>query len=79
RTQDALSAGDDVERGLVLWASLQGVAQTRKLERWAFPGLDADRLAERLALTLFVGWGAEPSRAREALARAHEIGRADRS
>lgn len=73
REGGALGPGDDVERALVLWASLQGVAQTRKLERWKVPGLSAEVLAEQLVRTLLVGWGAEPARAREALARAAEV------
>lgn len=73
RESGALGAGDDVERALVLWASLQGVAQTRKLERFGIPGLSTDRIAEQLVRTLLAGWGAEPARAREALARAAEI------
>lgn len=73
RSERALGDGDDGERALVLWASLQGVAQTRKLERWGVPGLELDRLADALVRALLVGWGAEPARAREALARAVEI------
>lgn len=71
--EGALSAGDDVERALLLWASLQGIAQAKKLERWGIPGLDTDRLGDRMVATLLVGWGADPGRAREALARAREI------
>lgn len=73
RTERALSEGEDVERALVLWASLQGIAQTRKLERWGVPGLASDALADALVRALLVGWGAEPSRAKESLARAAEI------
>jgi AcrR family transcriptional regulator len=69
----ALDEGDPIERGLVLWASLQGIAQTRKLERWGIPGLSSARLADAAIRALLVGWGAEPARAREALARAAEI------
>lgn len=73
RAERALAEGDDLERGLVLWASLQGIAQTRKLEKWGVPGLASDRLAEALVRALLVGWGADPARAGEALARAAEL------
>ncbi|WP_236516435.1 TetR/AcrR family transcriptional regulator [Sandaracinus amylolyticus] len=73
REAGALGAGDDLERAILLWTSLTGLAQAKKLERWGVPGLDVDALTERLVVTLLVGWGAEPARAREALARAAEI------
>lgn len=73
REAGALGEGSDVERALVLWTSLQGLLQSRKLERWGIPGLDVDALTERLVESLLVGWGAEASRAREAIARAAEI------
>lgn len=77
RTAGALGDGDDVQRGLLLWASLSGVTQTRKLERWGVPGLSTDMLAEQLITTLLVGWGADGTRAREAIARAKELAHVD--
>lgn len=73
RAAGALAAGDDLERALLLWSSLQGLAQARKLERWGIPGLDVDALTERMIVTLLSAWGAEPARAREALARATDV------
>lgn len=77
RAAGALSAGDDIERGLLLWASLSGVAQTRKLERWGVPGLSTDHLSEALVTTLLVGWGADRQGAEQAIARAKELVRVD--
>lgn len=73
RTSDALDAGNDVERALVLWASLTGVTQTRKLERWQIPGLSTDALADQLMRALLVGWGADPKKAKDAIARATRL------
>jgi len=73
RASGALDAGQDMERGLVLWASLSGVAQTRKLERWQVPGLTTDALADHLVRTLLVGWGADPKKAKDAVTRASKL------
>ncbi len=73
RDSGALDAGNDVERALVLWASLTGIAQTRKLERWQIPGLSADALADQLVRTLLVGWGADPRKAKDAITRAARL------
>ncbi len=67
---DALDRGHAGERALMLFAALSGAAQMRKLERWNVPGLVTDRIASELVRTLLIGWGAEPARAKEALARA---------
>lgn len=71
--EGALADGDAAQRALVLWAALQGVAQTKKLERWGVPGLSGDALADETVRALLVGWGAEAARVREARARASEI------
>lgn len=73
RSAGAIEAGNDVERGLVLWASLTGIAQTRKLERWQVPGLRTDALADQLVRTLLVGWGADSKKVKDAVARAKKL------
>ena len=73
RQAGVLGAGHDLERGLVLWASLSGIAQTRKLERWQVHGLSADALADELVTTLLVGWGADPKKTNDAMARAKKL------
>ncbi len=70
RQAGALAPGDDAQRGLVLWASLVGIEQTRKLERWQVPGLRAGALADQLVRTLLIGWGASPEATDDAMARA---------
>lgn len=72
RDAGGLAAGDDLERAWLLWSSLSGLVQAKKLARWGLPGFDFDALSERLVVTLLVGWGAEAARAREAWARAGE-------
>lgn len=73
RVAGALATGNDVERGLVLWAALSGVAQTRKLERWQVPGLDTDVLTDHLVRTLLIGWGADAKTTDDAIARAKTL------
>jgi AcrR family transcriptional regulator len=73
RMARVLSTGDDVERGLVLWASISGVSQTRKLERWNIPGLRTDAIADSLVHALLVGWGADAKHVKRALARADRL------
>lgn len=73
REAGALGPGADFERAWLLWSSLSGLTQTKKLARWGVPGLELDALGERLVASLLVGWGAEPARAREAWARAGEV------
>ncbi|MFW6051125.1 MAG: TetR/AcrR family transcriptional regulator [Myxococcota bacterium] len=70
-TATALAAGDPRHRALVLWASVHGVLQLRKLERFHMAGMHAAALAEEATRTLLLGWGADPERLRraEALAR----------
>jgi hypothetical protein len=68
-----LASGDDVERGLVLWAVLSGVVQTRKLERWQVPGLDTDALTDHLVRTLLIGWGADAKKTEDAITRAKKL------
>lgn len=70
-----LRDGNAAQRALVAWAALQGVLQTRKLERnepedaRRAAGLDAEELARELLDTLLVGWGARA----ESIARARRL------
>lgn len=52
----ALDPGEGARRALVMWASLHGVLQLRKLERFGVP--PARGLAEDLMVGLLSGWGA---------------------
>ena len=54
----ALGPGDESGRAVTIWASLQGVVQTRKLARHATARIDSTRIARGLLATLLVGWGA---------------------
>jgi AcrR family transcriptional regulator len=56
----ALDPGDAFHRAMVCWASVHGVLQLRKLERFGGPGLQARRLARELGHALLIGWGARP-------------------
>ncbi|MCF8469346.1 MAG: TetR/AcrR family transcriptional regulator [Parvibaculum sp.] len=56
-----LTPGNALERALVLWAGLHGLAQLRKLNRLT-PGLfHVETLIRQLVETLLAGWGAEPA------------------
>ena len=65
----ALSAGDAMERTVLLAASLNGVLQISKLARWDASLLDGPRLARRLVDDLLAGMGADP----HVLERGHEV------
>jgi AcrR family transcriptional regulator len=56
----ALGPGDATRRALSSWASLHGVLQLRKLERFGVPGLDTRTLALELGHSLLTAWGATP-------------------
>lgn len=56
--QGAFSEGNHVERVMLLWASLHGVMQSRKLARFAPDMLQRDRLVPALSCTMMQGWGA---------------------
>lgn len=73
RLAGALDDGDDLERVLVLWASLSGTAFARKLERWQVPGLEASSLSTSLLRSLLRGWGADGGRVDEAIERASAL------
>jgi len=57
----ALVPGDASERAVALWASLQGVVQTRKLARSGPDRIDPTRIARSLVPSLLVGWGGDPA------------------
>ena len=65
----ALSAGDAMQRTVILAASLNGVLQVSKLARWDADLLDGARLARRLVDDLLLGMGADPS----LLAQGHDV------
>ena len=66
----ALTAGDPLRRTLVLWTSMQGALQLRKLERFAPGGPEASALLDEVVSTLLVGWGATPREVTAARQRA---------
>jgi AcrR family transcriptional regulator len=55
----ALAEGDPARRTLVLWTSVQGALQLRKLERFEVGALDASAVLGEAVTTLLVGWGAD--------------------
>ena len=54
----ALEAGPPLDRAVVFWSALQGLAQNEKLQRVAPRQLDGARLVPELITTLLRGWGA---------------------
>lgn len=62
----ALSTDDAFDRTLVLWSSLQGIAQLGKLARFDPRRFDPRRLGERAVFDLLSGWGASGAALREA-------------
>lgn len=69
----ALSPGDPARRTLVLWTSVQGALQLRKLERFPLGALDASALLVEAVSTLLIGWGAPADDARAMHARAQQL------
>jgi AcrR family transcriptional regulator len=69
----ALTDGDPLRRTLVLWTSMQGALQLRKLERFAPGGPGASVFLEETVSTLLVGWGATPREVTAARQRAHAL------
>jgi AcrR family transcriptional regulator len=66
----ALAPGKAEQRAVVLWGSLQGVMQLRKLERFAVPAFAHAELTATTVHTLLSGWGADPAQLKEARKRA---------
>jgi hypothetical protein len=69
----ALEPGPADRRAYVLWSSLQGVMQLRKLARFGLAAMQPDAMCRELYETLLSGWGAEPPHVSEALERAREL------
>jgi AcrR family transcriptional regulator len=65
----ALDPGDPLRRSLVLWASMHGVVQLRKMSRVDPVLIDTGAMLSALVEALFLGWGAD----RTALQRARQI------
>ena len=70
----ALSPGDAGDRAISAWAALQGVMQTRKLERNDPGAVDVERLVRDLVRTLLAGWGATPERVDLAIETVERVG-----
>ena len=70
---EALEPGDARERGVILWAGVQGVLQLRKLGRFGVAGVELERLAPITLRTLLIGWGGDPERIDALTSRAVEI------
>lgn len=60
RALGALSEGDDMDRCLAYWSSLQGSMQLAKMERYSPKMFAARRLSLLAARALLIGWGADP-------------------
>jgi len=54
----ALRPGNSFDRTLILWASIQGVAQLGKISRFAPRQFDVKRLGREALRALLAGWGA---------------------
>jgi AcrR family transcriptional regulator len=54
----ALADGDPMRRTVLLWAAMNGVLLTSKLQQWDEELFDGARLAEVLLHDLVTGWGA---------------------
>lgn len=57
----ALEEGNMVERVMLLWTSMHGVMQSRKMARFSPELLDRDNLLSALSVALLRGWGAKSS------------------
>lgn len=71
----ALSPGKADRRAVVLWGSLQGVMQLRKLERFGVSAFAHAELTTNTIHALLTGWGADPARLKEARKRAARLKR----
>lgn len=54
----ALKPGEPARRTVVLWTTVHGALQLRKLERFAVGGLQASGILDEAVSTLLLGWGA---------------------
>ncbi len=69
----ALEPGDAARRTLVLWTSVQGALQLKKLERFDLGGLDASAVLDEAVTALLVGWGADAGDADATRRRAEQL------
>jgi AcrR family transcriptional regulator len=63
----ALGPGEPLRRALVLWASMHGVVQLRKMGRVDPLLIDTGAMLASLVEALFLGWGAQPDALERAL------------
>lgn len=56
---DVLDAGENVERSLMLIASMTGALLTSKLGGWDHQIFDGAKIARQVAAAFFAGWGAD--------------------
>lgn len=69
----ALTKGEPRERGVILWAAMQGVLQLRKLGRFGVAGVELDRLVPIALRTVLLGWGADGDQIDRLTPRAQQI------
>ena len=69
----ALCAGDAALRTGVLWITVHGATQLRKLDRFGVAPLLSDAVSQEAVETLLVGWGARPRTVRAALRRVGDL------
>ena len=69
----ALKAGDSSRRTVVLWTSVHGALQLRKLERFAVGGLQASAVVDEAVSTLLLGWGANAADTLAMQSRAQQL------
>lgn len=67
--QPTMPAEAPLQRVALLWSSLHGILERRKLARFAPDALEPSLLARQLLRTLLIGWGAESEDVDTALAR----------
>jgi len=70
---NALQPGDPMERALLTWASLRGVAETRKLSQHMPEVFDESSLFRCAVVALLVGCGAELASVEDALVFALDV------
>jgi AcrR family transcriptional regulator len=69
----ALSPGDGLERAALLWASLQGITQTTKLQRLVPSVFAVPVMAREATAGLALRWGATPGDVEAAIAAAERV------
>lgn len=69
----ALNLGDPGRRTVVLWTSVHGALQLRKLERFSVGALQASGVLDEAVTTLLLGWGANAADNRAMQSRAQHL------